>query len=113
MVRFVNDHDNRYKALMFVCPGCLADPMGGSGLHMLAVNSPNKNPSWDWNENLEEPTLSPSILSRISDKVVCHSFLKNGVFDFLSDSTHPLSGKQVPIPDLPKWVEDDYSNERT
>lgn len=109
-LRTVNDHGKVYQALMFVCPGCVAGgPEGYDGVHMLAVNVSEDigKPSWNWNGNLESPTLSPSILSDGYSK--CHSYLTEGVFDFLTDSEHPLSGQKVPIPDLPSWaVEIDY-----
>lgn len=81
-------------------------PNSGSGLHMLAVNSPQHPPSWDWNGNLERPTLSPSILSRTGpDGVnICHSYLRDGVFEFLEDCTHKRAGQQVPMSDLPEWA---------
>lgn len=34
----------------------------------------------------------------------CHSFLRNGVWDFLGDCAHPMANKQVPMVPLPKWV---------
>lgn len=104
MLRTVNDHGLRYEALMFVCPGCSVDETRSTGLHMLPVNSKEKSPSWDFDGNLEAPTLSPSILTGRNSKNVCHSFLKAGVFRFLNDSTHSLAGQKVPIPDLPDWV---------
>lgn len=98
-IRNVDDHGNHYTALMFVCPGCQS--MGyESGIHMLPVNSPSKSPSWNFNGNLEAPTLSPSILTKTHGGV-CHSFLENGVFRFLSDCTHSFKDQLVPIPDLP------------
>lgn len=110
-LRTVDDHGNVYTALAFVCPGCALMPGGGSGLHMLPVNSPNKAPQWEWNGDLERPTLSPSILTRGAEhhepalsRHVCHSFLRDGVFEFLGDCTHPLVGQRVPLPDLPDWV---------
>jgi hypothetical protein len=108
----INDHGVKYTSLMFVCPGCKAGGRkGNEGLHMLPVNSPHIDKlSWEWDGNLESPTLSPSIRTRggyAGSNAVCHSFLKAGVFDFLTDSTHPLSGQKVPIPDLPTWAEKD------
>lgn len=69
---------------------------------MLPVNTELKTPSWNWNGNLEAPTLSPSILS--NGYCRCHSFLKDGMFQFLNDCDHPLVGQEVPIPDLPEWA---------
>lgn len=104
----VDDHGVQYTSLMFVCPGCkAAGHKSYAGLHLLPVNSPHiDKPSWDWDGNLELPTLSPSILTRggsLGKDGVCHSFLKAGVFEFLTDSTHPLSGQKVELPDLPEW----------
>jgi hypothetical protein len=61
---------------------------------------------WTFDGNLDAPTLSPSILwcEIVVDGVeVCHSFLRNGVFEFLSDCTHEHAGQHVPMPDLPDW----------
>jgi len=108
ILKTIDDHGCIYSALMFCCPGCAAaGPEGYDGIHMLPVNSADTNgkPCWEWNGDLEKPTLSPSILSRGgSSNKVCHSFLKDGIFEFLTDSEHPLSGQKVPIPDLPSWT---------
>lgn len=93
-----------YEALMFKCPGCALFEIG-SGLHMLPVNSHVKKPSWEWNGHLELPTLRPSILTDKDGPHRCHSFLVDGVFQFLKDCAHPLAGQYVDIPDLPDWVE--------
>lgn len=105
-IRHIQSGDLRYEALLFVCPGCASvDPPGNGGIHMLPVNNTHDigKPNWEWDGNLEAPTLSPSILSQ--GRVRCHSFLRSGVFDFLSDSEHSLAGQKVPIPDLPSWAE--------
>jgi hypothetical protein len=97
---------------MFVCPGCVAGgPEGYYGIHMLPVNTEAKKPSWSFNEDLEMPTLSPSILTNPEYKEGdpyprCHSFLRDGVFEFLSDCSHPLAGQHVPMVDLPRWAQD-------
>lgn len=106
----VHDHGKVYQSLAFWCPGC--DMNGRGGLHMLPVNTGGvKSPSWDFDGNLELPTLSPSILTRSefrfsrgeTEPFVCHSFLKAGVFEFLGDCTHRYANQRVPIPDLPEW----------
>lgn len=102
--RTVNDHGTTYTALMFACPGCISGgPDGYDGIHLLPVNCDLQGKaSWRWNGDLEKPTLSPSILTQGYSR--CHSYLAEGVFSFLTDSDHPLSGKQVPLPDLPDWA---------
>lgn len=87
----------RHERLGFICPGCAE---WYSGLHLLPVNTTVMSPSWDWDGNLEAPTLSPSIMTDCGEGRICHSFLRNGVFEFLSDSTHSLAGQRVPMPEL-------------
>lgn len=104
----VSDPKGRYDGLMFCCPGCASTRDGYSGLHMLPVTGDiSLRPTWTWDGNLERPTLQPSILTRFNwdgKEIICHSFLTAGEFSFLGNSTHPLSGQTVPIPDLPTWV---------
>ncbi len=72
---------------VFDCPGCEC-------LHSI------QTPPWTFNENLEKPTVSPSILvfgSAVHPR--CHSFVKDGMIQFLDDCTHALSGQTVEIPD--------------
>jgi len=103
-IRHVRDGNKRYDALAFVCPGCIemfGDP--STGLHLLPVNTDQHSPAWTWDGNLENPTLSPSILTGKNTPNICHSFLKSGVFEYLSDCTHSLAGQKVILPDLPEW----------
>lgn len=102
-IRHVDDHGVQYDCLAFICPGCETQSPNSTGLHMLPVNTTLKEPAWAWDGNLELPTISPSILTGRDSKFVCHSFLKEGVFQFLTDSTHSLSGQSVLMPDLPEW----------
>lgn len=94
-----------YQALMFCCPGC-AELHGHVGLHVLPVNTTEHTPAWEWDRNLDAPTLAPSILTRHGADMdqVCHSYLRGGVLEYLADSTHSLAGQSVPLPNLPDWV---------
>jgi len=77
------------------------------------------SPAWSFNGDLTRPTLSPSILARSGHYVpgfngvcecsgggeywgfrcyVCHSFVRDGRIEFLSDCTHPLAGQTVDLP---------------
>lgn len=102
-IRNDSSYGVEYQALAFICPGCAE--FGGSGLHLLPVNTQVKQPSWEWDGDLESPTINPSILTRTGGEkgTVCHSYLHNGVFEYLTDSTHSLAEKHVLIPDLPEW----------
>jgi hypothetical protein len=75
----------------FHCPGCgLAHAVSTRGEH-----------AWTWNGSDESPTFTPSILSCGSDSERrCHSFVKDGRIQFLTDCYHNLAGQTV---DLPDW----------
>ena len=102
-LKYIVEKGLRYPALVFACPGC-ASMDGNDGLHILPINTTQKQPSWDWNNDLDLPTISPSILTRNGRGGICHSFLKDGVFEFLSDSTHSFAGQNVPIGHLPSYM---------
>lgn len=92
--------------LWFICPGC-----GSAHAPNVALAPGQKAPVWSWDGNLEAPTLSPSILvthsyekDGVTHKHVCHSFLKAGVMEFLSDCTHDGANKQLPLGGVPEWL---------
>lgn len=92
------------------CPGC-------EGMHIIPD-------TWEFDGNLDKPTFSPSVKIEYNDRDAgtrrlpgpgrspyrtCHYFLRAGELRFCGDSTHPLSGKTVPLPPLPDWLRDDWS----
>ena len=95
VLRDITENGVEYQSLFIWCPGC-------DCLHGLPVNTTEKTPQWTFNGNLSAPTLEPSILTRMGD-MVCHSYLRNGIWQFLGDSTHSLSGQNVQTPPLPDW----------
>lgn len=55
---------------------------------------------WEWNGDVDKPTLSPSILTRAGSEqhpIVCHSYVRNGMIEFLNDCTHSYAGKTVEL----------------
>lgn len=95
--------------VIFFCPGCKM-------YHGPVVDGSR---GWTWNGSLESPTFSPSILVRgtvpITDDeharimagetvepkpLVCHSYVREGKIEFLSDCTHELCGQTVDIPEF-------------
>ncbi len=73
----------------FICPGCNCE-------HAF-------DDRWKFNQDFERPTISPSFLQKGSwngkHKQVCHSFIKNGMIQFLGDCTHRLKGHTVALPE--------------
>lgn len=83
----------------FYCPGCKVGH---------EVTS-----AWQFNDDFENPTFSPSILvtwpanpnaiekfKEWRTERRCHSFIKEGKIQFLDDCTHPLKGQTVELPEL-------------
>lgn len=105
----------------FRCPGC--DEVHGVNVGLVNLHCPVV---WQFNEDVEKPTFSPSLLIRSGHFVpgqegrqcwcsydweekepvfscsVCHSFVNNGQIQFLSDCTHKLAGQTVELPDWEK-----------
>jgi len=78
----------------FTCPGC-------GRPHFVRVNDRGDQAggAWGWNLSLDRPTLTPSILTwRTNER--CHSYVREGRIQFLSDCTHLLRNQTV---ELPEW----------
>lgn len=80
--------------------------------HRVNTNA-TQTPAWGFNDNLEQPTFSPSVLVRTGSAVdpnfvweegdpprICHSFVTDGRIQYLSDCDHALAGQTV---DLADW----------
>jgi hypothetical protein len=96
------------------CPGC-------RNTHQVPVK-PEAPDGWDFDGNLDAPTLAPSVLlyahetltddypgwpAPITDQYQtttpnCHSFVRAGQIVFLPDCTHELAGQTVPMQDIPQ-----------
>lgn len=87
-------------------------------------------PRWGFNGDEAKPTFSPSLLVRSGHFArddqrpgecycdaeergvdagsfscsICHSFVRDGMIEFLGDSTHDLAGQTVALPEYPpEW----------
>ena len=68
------------------CPGCQCGHGWTTG--------------WTFNGDLDKPTISPSLLVNWHNgtaPVRCHSFIRDGMIQFLSDCTHALVGQTVAL----------------
>ena len=101
---------------LFDCPGC------GQRHAVRTMPGANGGSTWGWNGSDERPTFTPSVLVRSGHYVTgpgsdcwcnlkqrtgrespfrcvcCHSFVRDGMIEFLSDCTHELAGQTVPLP---------------
>ncbi len=101
---------------IFKCPGC------GDHHGVWIKDTPGDGPRalWAWNGSREKPTFTPSILAQrtmheppvtpenidewkrkpwvqTAVKQVCHSYVTDGMIQFLGDCTHALAGQAVPL----------------
>lgn len=67
---FVNASDKKVAGMIYSCP-CGCGRIGALDF------KPSESPSWVWDGNEEEPTLSPSV----HDVGHWHGYLKNGVWE--------------------------------
>jgi hypothetical protein len=82
--------------LYYWCQGCGKPHCVGTG--------PRAATSWGWDGNIDAPTFSPSVLVTRSGPgwiERCHTFIRGGMVEFLSDCTHTLAGQTLPLPDWP------------
>jgi hypothetical protein len=90
------------RGLAFECPGC-------GHRHTVDVRDRSgKRPSWEFNGDMDKPTLLPSVnYSPNHPETRCHFYVQGGKIRYLGDSHHELAGKTVDMIDLPADGEDD------
>ncbi|MCW5648340.1 MAG: ammonia monooxygenase [Ramlibacter sp.] len=109
--------------MMYWCQGC-------KSTHAVNVGQ-GPGPRWGYNGNPDAPTFTPSVLvtwyeptaegeammdrgdplppgmKRYPGKdMVCHTFIRDGRVQFLSDCTHELAGQTLDLPELPAHLQD-------
>lgn len=98
----VTDHTGALIGHLVECPACSEANTGGA--HVFYVRG-YATAGWEFNGDRERPTFSPSMLSRDSRGNVCHSFVRDGRIEYLSDCTHDMANKTVDLPELGhEWV---------
>lgn len=85
----------------FMCPGC-------GYMHHVRIKGEGR-PMWGYNGDPDAPTFSPSVLvtydgtdagQEDAPPARCHSFVRDGRIQFLSDCTHELAGQTVELPNI-------------
>lgn len=98
--------------LIFDCPGC----EGSHGVITRVVDESrlrprdlkwykeHNRPHWTFDGNYRNPTFSPSINLKIEyteegkPNHDCHSFIKDGEIQYLTDCTHKFAGQTIVLP---------------
>lgn len=84
----------------FLCPGC--------GCKHGVYTTPSKfnNTVWSFNGDVNKPTVVPSIKVTHSPHPtaqklhICHSYIKDGMIQYLADCTHPLANQIISLPEI-------------
>lgn len=76
-----------------------------AGAHMVPFGGGGA--PWEFNGDLERPTLSPSLkltynFGEGKTPYVCHSFVADGMIQYLADCTHTMAGQTVALLDVPE-----------
>lgn len=126
-IKITRDTEGKFSGITWHCPACdTTDDSGpGTGAHCIPVRwlppgetdeSPTVTgkPHWDFNGDLYNPVLTPSVLTTWSEWVghgqpniqhVCHFFIGSnganpGQVTFCSDSTHQYAGQTIDLVDV-------------
>lgn len=97
IMQVLQEIENQPGHYMVNCPGCKM-------MHVINTVDDSK-PKWSFNNNRDKPTFSPSLLVRYpwgpeQKQMVCHSFIRDGQWQFLTDCTHELKGKTIDMIDV-------------
>lgn len=84
------------------CPGCqqLHAPVFRCPDH----GGPATGPTWDGDPRSVPFSMEPSLLVNGGKPSRCHSYVRNGQWQFLTDCDHSLAGQTVPLEPLPDWL---------
>jgi hypothetical protein len=89
--------------------GKLRTIAGGYQAYCLGCKEYHRIPSdrWQFNGDYDKPTFSPSVVVTSGgvtdeegvyyDRQVCHSFIREGEWQYLDDCTHGLKGQTIPL----------------
>lgn len=89
IIRDVKQNTPDDPEYLFECPGC-------GCMHWFKTTG--NSPRWTFNGDVEKPTITPSIVADPNGDRRCHSFVTDGMIQFLSDCWHNLKGQTVPLP---------------
>jgi len=81
-------HHDQYE---YMCKGC-------GYTHVFGLKSEGGH--HEFNMNLDRPTVSPSLVQNFVPGRMCHSFIKDGMIQYLSDCTHPLANQTIELPEI-------------
>lgn len=83
-----NGEKYHHTQYLYYCEGCKTS-------HAFGLKSEGGN--HDFNMDLNNPTVSPSLVANFSPGTMCHSFIRNGKIEYLNDCWHDLKGRTIEL----------------
>ena len=99
-IKYINEktgEEYHHKQYHYWCDGCGYE-------HAFALRSDGGN--HDFNGDLDNPTVTPSLVQNFTPGTMCHSFINNGHIQYLTDCFHHLAGQTIELPDIDKKIEE-------
>lgn len=101
------DPEDKKGVIAIWCQGC-------NTYHQIATKEPFSNGAvWTFNGDMDRPTFTPSLLVKTGSfaspgfidppeipPTLCHSFITNGMIQFLGDCTHNLKNQTLELPEI-------------
>jgi hypothetical protein len=85
-----------HRQFLYWCLGCGYE-------HAFALTTEGGH--HEFNMDLKNPTISPSLLYNFNPEKICHSFIKEGKIEYLNDCWHHMKGQTVELPDVDELIE--------
>lgn len=80
-----------HRQFLYWCKGCGYE-------HAFGLRSEGGHHTF--NMDLNNPTVNPSLLQNFTPGRLCHSYIKDGKIQYLSDCQHALAGQTIELPDI-------------
>jgi hypothetical protein len=93
-IEYIHDDVVFKTQYLYWCLGCGYD-------HAFALKGEGGHHDF-FNGDLDKPTVSPSLVQNFTPGKMCHSFIKEGKIQYLSDCHHKLAGQTIELPEYPE-----------
>ena len=108
MSEFIRETEEK-ETYEFWCPGCNRHHFAKKSIWNIDLKTNTLHPSYliqgvnssdEWETDKNDDFIFENGRAKGSHDTRCHSFVRNGTIQYLTDCTHKLSGKTVPMEPL-------------
>lgn len=80
-----------HHQFLYFCKGC-------GYMHAFALKKEGGH--HDFNDDLENPTVTPSLVQNFTPGKMCHSIITDGKIQYLGDCWHELKEQTIELPEI-------------